>query len=491
MVPSSSTTLGTPPVAPAPSTSAEEADAARFRQEFGLNSDPAYIASLYASPSVDAMSQDYGTPLTQDELHDMRSRLVLQNAVDSLGAQAAAAYPDTYGGMWIDQQAGGIVHLAFTRNAAASVAALAQTVPQFAADLVPNTVAYTLNQLSATVAAISADVQSLSGQGINILGVHLDLLGNAVDAMVPSVTTSIVAALTGTYGNLVTTLSASGTDTLDANPPRTRMRSYPPLEGGVAVNNCTTAFAAFRNPSDATIATFPADQMPGASFYMLTAGHCRGFGADSTGSGNYFFVFQRNGRAVRIGQLDHNARLDNPTGADALTIAIAGSDAHPYYYATANRDVYSRDYQRASADDFGDQVCLAGVNAPLLRCGEIVDTDYTSPDLVAPGGEITGQRLADYSSSPGDSGGAVVLDDRRGIAEGIHRGRTKALVINGRPLQQYAVFGQINNVARQLHVCLLLAVSGKQNTALCKEPPVSSSGSMGPELPLDFPLVAP
>lgn len=91
----------------------EIAEHVRVREVFGLRADPEYVADVAADPRAD--SEMFGIPLLPDETVEMLRRFRAQEDLDRFKAYAAE-HPDEFGGLYIDQQAGGEVVMLFTAS---------------------------------------------------------------------------------------------------------------------------------------------------------------------------------------------------------------------------------------------------------------------------------------------------------------------------------------------------------------------------------------
>ncbi|RBY78568.1 hypothetical protein DQ239_08440 [Blastococcus sp. TF02-09] len=80
----------------------------QLRSMFGLRADLSYVRAVDADP--ESTTDQLGIPLTPDEAADIDARSALGPTVRAL--VAAAEDLDGYGGIWIDQAAGGVIHLA-------------------------------------------------------------------------------------------------------------------------------------------------------------------------------------------------------------------------------------------------------------------------------------------------------------------------------------------------------------------------------------------
>ena len=150
------------------------ADAIHMRTSLGLRSDAEYVEAVHAA--ADSVRHDFGILVTPDEAAELDRRFEAQ---DDLGALAAygAEHPDTFGGMYIDQAAGGDVVLLFTRDVelhARAVSALA-----------PAGVAVRVRQVDFTGAELNEVIEGLDRGSMNqpelaMVGVWVDVIRNVV-----------------------------------------------------------------------------------------------------------------------------------------------------------------------------------------------------------------------------------------------------------------------------------------------------------------------
>jgi hypothetical protein len=172
------------PVLPSPTPQAtlrtdvppEIASAILLRESFGLRADAGYVAAVAADPA--ATTVDLGIPLLPAEAVEIRRRFAQQE--EGVGPLVAygAAHPDEFGGLYIDQPAGGVIVLLFTGRLdvhARAVAALARGLP---VRIVP--CRYTEADLRRIQDDISGRVQVLTAQGIQLLSVAVDVPRNVV-----------------------------------------------------------------------------------------------------------------------------------------------------------------------------------------------------------------------------------------------------------------------------------------------------------------------
>lgn len=115
--PSSSPSL--PPddglVSPAPTLSVNElTEASRFRTDFGLRTDDAWIAAVARDPGSDRTT--YGVPLSAAEVEELGRRIRDVNQIRAVVITYGEAHPQDWGGAWIYQEAGGVLVAQFTAH---------------------------------------------------------------------------------------------------------------------------------------------------------------------------------------------------------------------------------------------------------------------------------------------------------------------------------------------------------------------------------------
>lgn len=89
--------------------SAEISEAIRFRTEFGLRADRAYVENVANDPAADSTA--FGIPLLPAELAELQSRVAEARAVAEVVREYGATLPDAFGGEFIDSQTGTVVAL--------------------------------------------------------------------------------------------------------------------------------------------------------------------------------------------------------------------------------------------------------------------------------------------------------------------------------------------------------------------------------------------
>jgi hypothetical protein len=188
----------TEPPAPSPTLDAEpataaELDAQRFRGDFGLRSDLAWIRVVAADPGSDRTT--YGVPLTADEIAELSRRSSALEAIRGPVLDYATAQPD-YAGAWIDNDRGGILVVQFAGPVLKHQAALFAMVRP-GAPLEVREVRWSQSQLEALQGQIEAGRDwfltipaSLYGDGTNVVTDRFEVQVSSAD---PDVEAKVLA----------------------------------------------------------------------------------------------------------------------------------------------------------------------------------------------------------------------------------------------------------------------------------------------------------
>lgn len=109
-----------------PGLPSEIADAIATRTELGLRSEADYVEAVHAAN--DSLRHDMGILVTPEEAAELDRRFAAQDDIGVL-AEYGAEHPDTFGGLYIDQAAGGEVVLLFTRDVELHARAISALAP--------------------------------------------------------------------------------------------------------------------------------------------------------------------------------------------------------------------------------------------------------------------------------------------------------------------------------------------------------------------------
>lgn len=362
------------------------AQAIAFRNGFGLRSDTAFVREVLDSPAGRANATRWGTAVTEAEARDLSERVAMQNRLAPIRAYAEREAQNSYAGMFIDQRAGGLLRVAFTRDAAKHRDRLSRLFA-YPARLRVSSATHTLAELERVQDEISDAIPRLAADGIDVRTVGQTIAENIVTVGAASAVSAAAQALRERYGSAVRVVSAPRLDLVS------RGNSYPPLKGGLTIDSaqgltsyrCTSAFVA----------------QTAAAYYLLTAGHC---GPVSSFWTHFVFI---------VGRMTGNSFVDG-SAADSAAIQIAETDRSNLVFITD-------DNMRAitatnTIDAVGSFICMSA-NTSGYVCGSITSTSETIS--YGDGTTLRFQRLASFGSLPGDSGGPIFsVSEAQGVISG-------------------------------------------------------------------------
>lgn len=192
-----------------PKLSRDKIDAAiKTRTQFGL---PIAINAIQYASTVEGRDLSLlGTPLSPDEAADIRARDERSALAGSMSEILTATRPDSFGGTWIDQRAGGVIHVASTQSL--SEPELADLSRQFldGSPIVYNRVAHSLTSLEATKSVFADLMLRRSGIGKWAIQVSVRVKDNRVLLRVDSsVPPSLVSEAERTYNDLTVEVTAN------------------------------------------------------------------------------------------------------------------------------------------------------------------------------------------------------------------------------------------------------------------------------------------
>ena len=157
-----------------PDLPADIADAIIRRTDFGLRSDVEYVEAVHAA--ADSVRHDLGLLVTPEEAADLDRRFEAQDDLGMLAAYGAEHF-DTFGGMYIDQAAGGDVVLLFTRDVERHARAASALAPAGVAVRVRR-VDFTEAELNEVLEGL--DLASMNHAGLELVGAGVDIIRNVV-----------------------------------------------------------------------------------------------------------------------------------------------------------------------------------------------------------------------------------------------------------------------------------------------------------------------
>lgn len=182
-----------------------------FREELGLPSDPAHIyetAMEVLETRQGPRPQDYGLFLSEAESAELAARTASGGTMTELDEWLKDAYPEVYGGIYLDHQAGGVVKALFTRLDEVDQEAIAA---RFAAPerLQFEVVEHSWAKLHEQYMAASLGREELREQGVPVTTVELRVTENAVYVRVEEVSSEKVEAIKTAWGDNITVRQGS------------------------------------------------------------------------------------------------------------------------------------------------------------------------------------------------------------------------------------------------------------------------------------------
>lgn len=356
-----------------------------FRATYGLTTDPAFVTSVERSPSS---LRDYGVALTPTEEADLKHRDEVDSKLDPLLKHLASQAQ--FGGLYIDQSSGGVIDIATTGDASATLKDATSSAPSGAV-LRSRHVQYTLQQLSALKDRVTQDVSSLTAAGVEVATIGVDVVANRVRIEVANLTDQVTTDLNARYGAEVIVVPG------DAPVPATcTSRGACPLpnKGGLSIHATVGTTTYYCSSS------YSARDIIYGAKYLYTAGHCIKDAGINT-------VWYMGSTAIGPGSVQD---FYNGTSADVGLIALYSSNLTPplnQVYASSNLDVRSMSgWWASSSQQAGVTVCRSGLTSGWL-CGTIVQPDVTA---IVGGTTVLHQWKTSYASGQGDSG-ATMMDN--------------------------------------------------------------------------------
>lgn len=380
-------------LAPASSAAIEDVDIAaalRFRAAFGLNADRGYVAQLVADPRN--LENRYGAPLTAEEVQNLDERRLTTGNLDDLVSYLESLRAE-FGGLYVDQVAGGVIDISFV-NSANRDAAIQARLPA-GSSFRTRVVSHTWAELRTMQARVDSDRAWQESSGLQVITTESDPVVNRVRVGLSDVNDHTRALMATRYGAMIELVKVQ-TAQLTACSSRTNCPG-PPLRAGISVtrsgNTCSMAFMTVQQ----------------GAYRWLTAGHCGNNGSSWTHAG------------IGIGTMRDDVYFDG-SWADAATVGnINDTYADNWLYRTPTQ-AWSINSAQSTNDSVGQIVCLSGYTQEANRCGTIKSRTQTITFDYGTANQVTlyNQRRANYAWYFGDSGGATF--DGGAMAMGIQSG---------------------------------------------------------------------
>jgi hypothetical protein len=364
--------------APALSASVDEEQLAYelgFREKCGLTTDADFVRTVMADR---ANYGPYDVALTAAEQDELAHRVDIERNIGPL-KRFVETLPN-FGGLWIDQHAGGVINVAFTTGGSEYADAIATLLPKTAVYRLVE-VEYSQAYLEQLANEIWGDRDELESLGISIGHLYADISTGRVAVGVRDATADDEDLLQSRYGSAVTSEPSDPTPSACTG----RNSCYgPPLRAGIAGDNgCSMAFQVHKGTSGVNI---------------LTAGHCVGAlfeDWDHASNSNW-----------PIGEVKQSG-WPQSNYSDVARLNLVSSDLESDWVYRTSTGAHSHVHDQVPGEEEveGMTVCLSGrKGGDGFRCGTL-----THIGTMNYGGGIVfyEMRFGDYAIKNGDSGGAI------------------------------------------------------------------------------------
>lgn len=288
-----------------------------------------------------------------------------------------------FGGLFIDQGAGGVVDIASTADAKARVQELAQRLAPSGARFRFRDVEHSLASLKALKLDLRDHMMSGSEFGKPITSLRVDLRANDVVVGVdPAGYEASVATLAAAYAGQPVAFEQQA----QFQSAACTRNSCDPLRAGLAIGvprgTCTSNFVA----------------RAGTNYFLISAGHCM----QPEGQQGKIGAHVTHGGAD-IGAVTKNTYKD-PTFADGALIDINNAKKSNLVYVTSTTQRPMTSVKCLGCENVGDPVCGSGINTGFF-CGTVTDDDIDGE--TTDGVTLLGQRKSSVDVRLGDSGGPM------------------------------------------------------------------------------------
>ena len=167
--------------APAPTgLNAAIMEAIRFRTEFGLRADEAFVQSVATDPT--AVSVPFGVPLLPEESAELQGRAKTAEELTTIVRRYGLTVPGSYGGQFVEPSTGEVVALFVGDLAKPSQALHSLASPSAPLRLV--SVRYPLRFLESVMASLDLQQPWLKSRGMQLRGAGVEIANNQVWVMV-------------------------------------------------------------------------------------------------------------------------------------------------------------------------------------------------------------------------------------------------------------------------------------------------------------------
>lgn len=391
----------------------------QFRQSFGLDTSVAHVRAVQAL----GQSPNWGVPLTAAEERDMARR---GRVSDELGPLQNAVESETgFAGIYVDQPAGGVVHVRSLPTARHRMQQLVSQLAPAEAVVVVDDATYSYAELQ----GLRLQIRSLMlSRAADISTLSVDMVANRVAVgLNPPTFDADRALLEDRFPGAPLAILAEPHGTPAAC---TQDSCWPPSRGGITVSTgfiCTSTFNAKNSAGNV---------------FLVTAGHCAN--EDVPGTINVSFS---HGGAVR-GKNTVNAWKGASSFADATIIDIANTAVSNLIYVTSTTQRAMTSKKALNAGVRGDPVCANGVVTDFF-CGSILNVDVDINNGVL----LLSQRQASIDIAQGDSGATVFYGS---TIHGLVHTVSGAVIKDPPRTWENLYYTQVRDVELQLNVSAVL-----------------------------------
>ena len=333
--------------------------AVKIRAEMGLNSDADYINGV--AGRADSTTDVMGTPLTPSERADILGREVLTQWVEIV--QAAAVGDPAFAGTWIDQTAGGVLHIAAAGpDANGTFNSLRPLLPD-SDQIIFDRVDYSLSTIRATQALITDDLVARKPFISHVIESAVSTQENRVVLTVDSqMSSEDRQALATSYGPAVEIRISDGGQYVPQSRDFPTGRTLAGAWLSSALSTCTIGYGATQNSA--------------GQLYAVTAGHCRGTNFRQ----GYFY----NGNSM--GQSHANLFNSGSGNCDCQAVGpLAPSGQAGRDLLIDNNAIYDLTHTGGKPEQStGTYVCHSGANSydkngGHIVCGRVVSDEVSIP----------------------------------------------------------------------------------------------------------------
>ena len=363
-----------------------------FREEFGLDvwdpvkGEPELNDRIFdlinawtaGDPVARASWERWGVPLRTADVAELEYReWYYQVDAERISQWVEEAQPSGFAGYYIDQVAGGIMHIGFLDKQSEQLVSLKASLSLVAGERLqayPTTPTTSYLSVRAASQSVSNAIDSSSTLRELVVDVKEDEAGKAVRVGTPNVAQvkSILDQMLGTTAPVVVEYDARDGTTLSG-----RFRKDGRMRAGDAIFSRHYTAEGVHNGNTLCTAGFgaknKADDVRGEAvwqLFVLTAGHCNGASEDhvyrSTDSDP---VNESNWKEV--GMVSGNALLQfEPVSTDAEAISVEGAEIVPQGIFGWNGNLIGT--PPAGKVRIGRIVCFSGARTQVPQCGPVV-----------------------------------------------------------------------------------------------------------------------